>query len=244
MSGKLIVFEGTDGSGKATQAKLLCETLAQRGLAYREIDFPRYGNPFAEPANLYLHGALGNHPGDVNAYAASVLYAVDRFASYKEDWGRFYEEGGIVVANRYTTSNAVHQASKLPEGERREFLDWLFDLEYHRMGLPEPDLRQLSGGSSNILVLQNSRFFPILNIAGMMQLSHKRERNVIAYVRTRRPLPESDALPKSPLYLCHAAAEPGGILQRTGSRPYHRTEHLPTKEQSDPGYAGYDGRAA
>ena len=140
MSGKLIVFEGTDGSGKATQAKLLCETLAERGLAYREIDFPRYGNPFAEPANLYLHGALGSHPGDVNAYAASVLYAVDRFASYKEDWGRFYEEGGIVVANRYTTSNAVHQASKLPADERREFLDWLFDLEYHRMGLPEPDL--------------------------------------------------------------------------------------------------------
>ena len=99
MSGKLIVFEGTDGSGKATQAKLLCETLAQRGIAYREIDFPRYGNPFAEPANLYLHGALGNRPGDVNAYAASVLYAVDRFASYKEDWGGFYEEGGIVVAN-------------------------------------------------------------------------------------------------------------------------------------------------
>ena len=140
MNGKLIVFEGTDGSGKATQAKLLCETLADRGLSYREIDFPRHGNPFAEPANLYLHGALGSHPGDVNAYAASVLYAVDRFASYKEDWGRFYEEGGIVVANRYTTSNAVHQASKLPADERREFLDWLFDLEYHRMGLPEPDL--------------------------------------------------------------------------------------------------------
>ena len=140
MSGKLIVFEGTDGSGKATQAKLLCETLADRGMAYREIDFPRYGNPFAEPANLYLHGALGSKPGDVNAYAASVLYAVDRFASYKEDWGRFYEAGGIVVANRYTTSNAVHQASKLPEGERQAFLDWLFDLEYGRMGLPRPDL--------------------------------------------------------------------------------------------------------
>ena len=140
MNGKLIVFEGTDGSGKATQAKLLCETLADRDLSYREIDFPRYGSPFAEPANLYLHGALGNKPGDVNAYAASVLYAVDRFASYQEDWGRFYEAGGIVVANRYTTSNAVHQASKLPEGERREFLDWLFDLEYGRMGLPKPDL--------------------------------------------------------------------------------------------------------
>ena len=140
MSGKLIVFEGTDGSGKATQAKLLCETLAQRGIAYREIDFPRYGNPFAEPANLYLHGALGNRPGDVNAYAASVLYAVDRFASYKEDWGGAYEAGELILANRYTTSNAVHQASKLPAGEREAYLRWLFDLEYHRMGLPAPDL--------------------------------------------------------------------------------------------------------
>lgn len=140
MSGKLIVFEGTDGSGKATQAKLLCETLAQRGIAYREIDFPRYGNPFAEPANLYLHGALGNRPGDVNAYAASVLYAVDRFASYKEDWGGFYEEGGIVVANRYTTSNAVHQASKLSAEERDTFFRWLYEFEFGKLGLPKPDL--------------------------------------------------------------------------------------------------------
>ena len=140
MSGKLIVFEGTDGSGKATQAKLLCETLAQRGIAYREIDFPRYGNPFAEPAKLYLDGALGAHAGDVNAYAASVLYAVARFASYKEDWGGAYEAGELILANRYTTSNAVHQASKLPAGEREAYLRWLFDLEYHRMGLPAPDL--------------------------------------------------------------------------------------------------------
>lgn len=138
--GRLLVIEGLDGSGKATQAKLLCETLAQRGIAYREIDFPRYGNPFAEPANLYLHGALGNRPGDVNAYAASVLYAVDRFASYKEDWGGFYEEGGIVVANRYTTSNAVHQASKLPEAEWEGFFRWLFDFECGKLGLPLPDL--------------------------------------------------------------------------------------------------------
>ena len=121
MSGKLIVFEGTDGSGKATQTRLLCRRLEEEGVPFREIDFPRYGNPFAEPANLYLHGALGNQPGDVNAYAASTLYAVDRFASYKEDWGTFYENGGLIVADRYTTSNAVHQASKLPEGERKAF---------------------------------------------------------------------------------------------------------------------------
>ena len=140
MRGKLIVLEGTDGSGKATQAGLLLKSLAARGISCREIDFPRYGNPFAEPANLYLHGALGGKPGDVNACAASIMFAVDRFASYKEDWGGFYESGGVVVANRYTTSNAVHQASKLSEGERRDFLTWLFDLEYCRLGLPEPDL--------------------------------------------------------------------------------------------------------
>ncbi|MCI9331847.1 MAG: thymidylate kinase [Oscillibacter sp.] len=140
MKGTLIVLEGTDGSGKATQAKLLVRSLEARGISCREIDFPRYGNPFAEPANLYLHGALGGSPGDVNACAASVMFAVDRFASYKEDWGAFYESGGVVVANRYTTSNAVHQASKLRAEQRRDFLDWLFDLEYRRMGLPEPDL--------------------------------------------------------------------------------------------------------
>jgi len=140
MKGILIVLEGTDGSGKATQAKLLLQSLEAEGIPCREIDFPRYGNPFAEPVARYLQGALGNRPGDVNAYAASTMFAVDRYASFKEDWGGFYESGGVVVANRYTTSNAVHQASKLSEGERRAYLDWLFDLEYHRLGLPKPDL--------------------------------------------------------------------------------------------------------
>ena len=140
MKGKLIVFEGTDGSGKATQAKMMARRLAAEGVSYHVIDFPRYGNPFAEPARLYLQGALGSKPGDVSAYAASVLYAVDRFASYKEDWGSAYERGEVILANRYTTSNAVHQASKLPDEERQEYLDWLFALEYGRLELPEPDL--------------------------------------------------------------------------------------------------------
>lgn len=140
MRGTLIVLEGTDGSGKATQAKLLLQSLETRGIPCREIDFPRYGNPFAEPVSRYLQGALGSKPGDVNAYAASTMFAVDRYASYKEDWGIFYESGGVVVANRYTTSNAVHQASKLSGTERKAFLDWLFDLEYRRLGLPEPEL--------------------------------------------------------------------------------------------------------
>lgn len=140
MKGKLIVFEGTDGSGKATQARMMAERLKSEGISFREIDFPRYGNPFAEPARLYLQGVLGSKPGDVSAYAASVLYAVDRFASYKEDWGVAYEAGEVILANRYTTSNAVHQASKLPDEERMSYLDWLFALEYDKLELPEPDL--------------------------------------------------------------------------------------------------------
>lgn len=140
MSGRLIVFEGTDGSGKSTQARLMAQRLEREGVRYRVIDFPRYGSPFAEPARLYLQGALGDKPGDVGAYPASVLYAVDRYASYKEDWGGAYEAGELILANRYTTSNAVHQASKLPDGERKPYLEWLYDLEYGKLALPKPDL--------------------------------------------------------------------------------------------------------
>ena len=140
MSGKLIVFEGTDGSGKATQSELLCRRLETEGRAFRKITFPRYGKPSAAMVEEYLHGNLGKHPGDVNAYAASMFYAMDRYASWKQDWGTFYEDGGLIVADRYTTSNAVHQASKLPEEERKAYLDWLFDLEYRLLGLPAPDM--------------------------------------------------------------------------------------------------------
>ena len=140
MSGKLIVFEGTDGSGKATQARLLCQRLEREGIPYREIDFPRYGKPSAAMVQEYLDGNLGKKPGDVNAYAASLFFSMDRYASYKQDWGDFYEAGGLIVADRYTTSNAVHQASKLPESERKAYLDWLFDLEYRLLGLPKPNL--------------------------------------------------------------------------------------------------------
>jgi len=140
MSGKLIVFEGTDGSGKATQSRMLGEHLEREGIPFRSINFPRYGKPSAAMIEEYLNGNLGKNPGDVNAYAASMFYAMDRYASYKQDWGGFYEAGGLVIADRYTTSNAVHQASKLPEGERRAFLNWLFQLEYELLGLPAPDL--------------------------------------------------------------------------------------------------------
>ena len=140
MQGKLIVFEGTDGSGKATQSRLLCEELTRRGIPFRKLEFPRYQEESSALIRLYLGGAFGDKPGDVNAYAASVFYSVDRYASYKQDWGAFYEAGGLVIADRYTTSNAVHQVSKLPPEERTVFLNWLFELEYGKLGLPKPDL--------------------------------------------------------------------------------------------------------
>ena len=109
--GKLIVLEGLDGSGKATQAKLLKAHLKEQGFSVREITFPNYESDSSALVKMYLAGQFGQHPDDVNAYAASSFYAVDRYASYKKDWGSFYENGGIVIADRYTTSNAVHQLS-------------------------------------------------------------------------------------------------------------------------------------
>ena len=140
MSGKLIVFEGTDGSGKATQSKLLFERLQREGVDCRKLNFPRYGEKSAALVELYLGGAFGTHPSDVNAYAASTFFAVDRYASYRTDWGEIYENGGLILSDRYTTSNAIHQGSKLPEAELPAFFDWLYDLEYGKMGLPRPDL--------------------------------------------------------------------------------------------------------
>ncbi len=138
MAGKLIVFEGTDGSGKATQTALLCGELGRRGIPYRRLEFPRYSEDSSALIRMYLGGAFGDDPEAVNAYAASTFYAVDRYASYKQDWGAFYESGGLVIADRYTTSNAVHQTLEAPAGERRAFLDWLFDYEYGKLGLPAP----------------------------------------------------------------------------------------------------------
>ena len=139
MQGKLIVFEGTDGSGKATQSELLCQELTRRGIPYRKLTFPRYQEESSALVRLYLGGAFGQKPGDVNAYAAASFYSVDRYASYKQDWGSYYEQGGLLIADRYTTSNAVHQTSKLPPEQQRPFVDWLFDFEYQKLGLPAPD---------------------------------------------------------------------------------------------------------
>lgn len=137
--GKLIIFEGLDGSGKGTQTNLLCQALRARGADLRQITFPDYESDSSALVRMYLSGRFGQRPDDVNAYAASTFYAVDRFASYKTDWGEFYRTGGLVVSDRYTTSNAVHQCSKLPPMHWDGYLDWLFDFEYKKMGIPAPD---------------------------------------------------------------------------------------------------------
>ena len=138
--GKLIVIEGTDGSGKSTQFRMLSEHLERDGCAFKHIVFPRYDQESSALIRMYLGGQFGSKPSDVNAYAASSFYAVDRYASYKMDWGQWYENGGLVLSDRYTTSNAVHQASKEPKEDQEKYLHWLYDFEYDKLKLPCPDL--------------------------------------------------------------------------------------------------------
>ena len=138
--GKLIVIEGTDGSGKSTQFKLLTDRVTAEGHRFQKLVFPQYAEPSSALIRMYLGGEFGTNPSDVNAYAASAFYAVDRYASYKKVWGEWYENGGLVLSDRYTTSNAVHQASKEPVEKQGQFLQWLYEFEYDRLGLPRPDL--------------------------------------------------------------------------------------------------------
>ena len=140
MNGKLIVIEGLDGSGKGTQTAALAQTLREQGERVMQVSFPNYGSDAARLLDSYLHGDFGNDPNDVNPYAASTFFAIDRYASYHRNWKQFYLDGGTVIADRYTTSNAIHQCAKLPQTEWDAFLDWLFRFEYAQMGLPEPAL--------------------------------------------------------------------------------------------------------
>ena len=137
--GKLIVIEGLDGSGKSTQLELLPKNLREKGITSRSVSFPCYEDDSSALIKMYLAGQFGSAPGDVNAYAASCFYACDRYASFKKDWGEFYTDGGIIVSGRYTTSNAVHQCSKLPKEQWPAFLSWLYDFEYQKLGIPKPD---------------------------------------------------------------------------------------------------------
>lgn len=138
--GKLIVFEGIDGSGKSAHYKRVCQRLEAEGIDYKHIVFPRYDKESSALIRMYLGGEFGTNPADVNAYTASAFFAVDRFASYRTDWGKTYDEGGFVLSDRYTTSNAVHQGSKLKDEELEAYFEWLYDFEYVKMGLPRPDL--------------------------------------------------------------------------------------------------------
>ncbi|MBN1040651.1 thymidylate kinase [Clostridium botulinum] len=138
--GKLIIIEsGSDASGKATQAKKLYERLLEEGYNIKKITYPNYDSPACMPVKMYLSGEFGNKPEDVNAYVASTFFAIDRFASYNKEWKEFYDNGGIIISDRYTTSNMVHQAVKMDEEEKDKYLDWLYNLEFKLYKLPVPD---------------------------------------------------------------------------------------------------------
>lgn len=137
--GKIIVIEGLDGCGKSTQLEILGKRLLRNGCSCKTVSFPNYDSPACQPVKMYLGGEFGSNPDDVNAYAASTFYAVDRFASFKTDWENFYNDGGIIICGRYVTSNAVHQCSKLPRDQWESFSDWLYDFEYNKIGIPKPD---------------------------------------------------------------------------------------------------------
>ncbi|MBP6125300.1 MAG: deoxynucleoside kinase [Leptotrichiaceae bacterium] len=141
--GKLIIIEGTDGSGKQTQTELIYNklTLLLGIEKIKKLSFPNYESKSSEPVKMYLSGEFGKNVEDVNAYAASILYSVDRFASFKTEWENFYNGGGVIISDRYTTSNMIHQASKIrDDSEREKYLKWLIDLEWNKIAIPKPDL--------------------------------------------------------------------------------------------------------
>ena len=136
---KLIIIEGLDGSGKSTQVKLLEEYFKAKNIDYKKIKLPDYDNPSSTLVKMYLGGEFGKSADDVNAYAAGAFYAVDRFASYKLNWGSDYEKGTVILADRYATSNSIYQMEKISEDEWDSYLEWSADFEYNKIGIPSPD---------------------------------------------------------------------------------------------------------
>lgn len=140
MKGKLVVIEACDASGKATQAEKLYRSLKVEKFNVKKVEYPNYKSDSSSLIKMYLNGDFGKDPGDVNPYVASTFYAVDRFASFKKEWEYFYNNAGIIIADRYTTSNMVHQTAKISEiNEKNKFLDWLWDYEFNMCKLPIPD---------------------------------------------------------------------------------------------------------
>ncbi|MCD8390662.1 MAG: thymidylate kinase [Firmicutes bacterium] len=139
--GILIAVDGVDSSGKQTQTELLRKRLKSDGVNIRAVSFPVYDSPSSSLIKMYLDGEFGTNPDDVNAYTASAFFALDRFASYKTDWGADYNGGAVILADRYTTSNMIHQAGKIDDlSEKKKFIDWVYDFEYNICGLPKPDI--------------------------------------------------------------------------------------------------------
>lgn len=139
--GFLIAIEGTDSSGKQTQSELLYNRLVAEGIDARLISFPAYESDSSALVKMYLAGEFGTNPNDVNAYTASTFYAMDRFATFRKDWGRDYNAGTVIIADRYVPSNLIHQAAKIDdEDEKGKFVEWLHNLEYKHYGLPYPNV--------------------------------------------------------------------------------------------------------
>ena len=139
--GRLIVIEGLDGSGKSTQTPILADELRGQGKDVHVVSFPDYASDSSMLVRMYLGGAFGKKPGDVNAYAASSFYAVDRYASYVQRWKEFYERpDSVIIATRYVSSNEIHQLAKLDRGDWTDYLDWVEEFEYGKLGIPHPDL--------------------------------------------------------------------------------------------------------
>lgn len=139
--GILIAIDGVDASGKQTQTELLKKRLEADGKKLKCVSFPAYDNESSALVKMYLNGKFGDKPSDVNAYATSTFFAADRYATYKTDWGKYYENGTLILADRYVSSNLIHQASKIDNpAEKDKFLSWLDDLEYNIYGLPRPNV--------------------------------------------------------------------------------------------------------
>ena len=137
--GKLFVIDGTDGSGKQTQFNKLAEKLEKERVDFKKISFPNYDSPSSSLVKMYLGGEFGENAKSISPYIASTFYAADRYATYKKNLEEYYEKGGIILADRYTTANMVHQAGKISdEKEREKFLNWLWDFEFNLYGIPVP----------------------------------------------------------------------------------------------------------
>lgn len=139
MKGKLFVIDGTDGSGKQTQLQKLRERFDKEKIDYKVVSFPNYDSPSSSLVKMYLNGDFGTDAQAISPYIASTFFAADRYATFKTQFEEYYKSGGIILADRYTTANMVHQAGKIKDKQEREkFLKWLWDFEFGLYGLPVP----------------------------------------------------------------------------------------------------------